>query len=100
MVINSPVKIWRNQKKVRELLGKEGEVLSWTVVRTPPKGFEAIGPYVVALINMGDAHVVGMVVDVQIHKITFGTKVRAVVRRVSHPQEDEVVPYGIKFVPL
>ena len=48
----SPVKIWRNQKKIASLLGKTGKIVSWTTIRTPPAGFAEQAQYPVVLVEL------------------------------------------------
>lgn len=96
----SPVKLWRNQRKVREFIGKQGVVISWTIIRVPPQGFESQAPYPVALVNLGERQEIGQLVDVALNGVKVGQKVKAVVRRVRQPDHEGVIPYGIKFVPI
>ncbi|HCM37444.1 MAG: Protein AcaC [Candidatus Gottesmanbacteria bacterium GW2011_GWB1_43_11] len=96
----SPVKLWRNQKYTRELLGKSGKVVSFTVIRVPPAGFESQAPYPVVLVDLGGRLQIGQLVDVQAHQIRTGLRVRAVIRRVRQPDPEGVIPYGVKFKPV
>ncbi len=50
--MQSPVKVWRNQKKVASLLGKSGKIISWTVIRVPPGGFSDQAPYPVVIVAL------------------------------------------------
>lgn len=93
----SPVKIWRNQKKIKTLLGKEGSIISFTIIRVPPAGFEDQAPYAVAVIKIGKEHQVGQLVDIDVDLIKIGQKVVSVLRRVRSPEGDGVIPYGVKF---
>ncbi|HCS79184.1 TPA: hypothetical protein DIV55_05605 [Patescibacteria group bacterium] len=97
--MNSPVKIWRNQKKIKELLGKEGVIISWTQVRVPLAGFEEQAPYYVVLVRLADRNYLGQLVDVT-GIVATGQKVKAVIRRLRRPEAEDVIPYGIKFVLL
>lgn len=97
--MNSPIKLWRNQKKTRELMGKKGEVLSWTIVRVPPAGFSSQAPYVVVLVGLSGKKVMGQLVDVVPNEMKFGLKVKTVVRRVKQEGAESIIMYGIKFVP-
>ena len=97
----SPVKIWRNQKNIANLLGKRGKIISWTFVRIPPAGFENQAPYPVALVRLEDRNVIiAMVVDYTEKDLKFGKKVITVVRRVMQPDSTDVILYGIKVKPL
>lgn len=96
----SPVKLWRNQKKIRDLLGIRGTLVSYTIIRVPLAGFENQAPYVVVLVNIGKRCLVGQLVDVKPEDVKLGLKVRSVVRRVREPDPEGIIPYGIKFVLL
>lgn len=50
--MQSPVKLWRNQRKITNALGKTGTILSWTIIRTPPSRFIDHAPYAVALVDL------------------------------------------------
>ena len=96
----SPVKIWRNQKHVHALMGEVGTVVSWTIIRVPPSGFSDMAPYAVALVEIaGGRRITAQLVDVDPARVTRGMKVVAVVRRVTQPSGDGVIPYGIKVKP-
>lgn len=99
--MNSPVKIWRNQKHIASMLGREGTIVSWTVIRVPPAGFSNLAPYPVAVVDLvGDGRITAQLVDWIESDLIVGRKVRAVVRRISDPSADGVIPYGIKVKPI
>jgi len=82
-----------------ESLPREGEVLSYTIIRVPAKGFEDFTPLIIALIKLGDAKVLAEVVDVKPEEMSVGMRVAATVRRTAQTI-DGGVPYVIKFKPL
>jgi uncharacterized OB-fold protein len=82
-----------------ESLPREGEVLSYTIIRIPAKGFEDFTPLIIALIKLGDAKVLAEVVDVKPEEVSVGMRVVATVRRTAQTI-DGGVPYVIKFKPL
>ena len=93
----SPVKIWRNQKNISSMLGKRGSILSWTVIRVPPADFMDQAPYVVALIDLdGGGRIEAQLVDVDASSVVAGQRVQTIIRRVTRPDHDGVIPYGIK----
>ena len=94
----SPIKLWRRQKYIPELLSQEGRVLSWTIVHTPPAGFKQFAPYAVALIQLkSGVKMAGQLVDCDIVKLKSGVKVKAILRKVRESSKEGVIPYGIKF---
>ena len=97
----SPVKIWRHQKEIASFLGREGEIVSWTLVRVPPAGYEKEAPYPVVLVKMKTGgKKIGQLVDWQGKDLKVGQRVKAVYRRFRQPDSEGVIPYGIKFKPI
>lgn len=97
----SPVKIWRNQKKIWKLLGLTGSILSWTKIYVPPVGFTNQAPYIVAVVGFNNGlHYTAQLVDWEEKHCHCGQAVRAVLRRTSDPGDEGVIPYGIKFKPV
>lgn len=97
----SPVKIWRSQKKVRELLGLTGKIVSFTKVHVPPEGFADQAPYVVAIAALeNNRGCVGQLVDYKEDQLVVGQKIKTVLRRTRDPGLEGVIPYGIKFKPI
>lgn len=93
----SPVKIWRNQKKVASLVGKTGKIISWTIVRVPPADYTDQAPYPVVLVELESGkRIMAQLVDWEPEHLTFGQKVMTIIRRVTRPDPDGVIPYGIK----
>lgn len=101
MFYNSPVKIWRNQKKIAQHLGKTGIIETFTLIRVPPAGFERTEPYpvVVVMINSREK-LVGQLVDYADSQLKIGQKVEVVLRRIKETDKEGVIPYGVKFKPI
>lgn len=99
--MQSPVKIWRNQKKIQSLIGKEGEIISWTIIRVPPGGFTDQAPYPVVLVSLDSRkQIAAQLVDYEKEDLGFGRRVVVIIRRVTHPDPDGIIPYGVKVKPL
>lgn len=99
--MNSPVKTWRNHKKVKNYLNLHGTVLTWTKIFFSPSGFEKQTPYFVAIVKLdnppaGGEKITSMVVDCDCLKT--GDKVKTILRRINEVGKDEVIEYGIKCV--
>lgn len=95
--MNSPVKIWRNQKHIAKMVGKGGKIISWTTVRVPPGGFSCLAPYPVVLVELTDkTKIAAQLVDAQEKDLSFGRQVKVVIRRVTEPSNEGIIPYGIK----
>lgn len=99
--MQSPVKIWRNQKNIAPLVGVSGTILSWTLIRVPPGDFTDQAPYPVVLISLPNGkRLTCQLVDYNESQLVAGQKVITIIRRVTRPDPDGVIPYGIKVKPL
>lgn len=97
----SPVKIWRNQKKIASLIGKKGSIVSWTIVRVPPADFASLAPYPVVFMACDDkSNMIVQLVDWEETHLAVGQRVETVIRRVTPASDDGVIPYGIKAIPI
>lgn len=83
-----------------EFSGK-GKVISWTIVRNPPSGFEYYKPYPLALVQLEEGPVVlAQLTDVDFDEIDFGMEVEMVTRKIREFDEDGIILYGYKFRPV
>lgn len=99
-MITTPVKLWRRGKKLSANIGRTGVLLYWTIVRVPPKNFSDQAPYPVGIVKLDDGEMmVGQIVDWTDKDLKSGAKVVAVMRRITHEDAENIIPYGIKFKP-
>ncbi len=97
----SPVKIWRNQKKIRQTLGKIGRIVSFTTVFVPPEGYGKQAPYVLVLVKFDDgSSFLSQLVDCEKNDVAIGKKVLAILRKTRDAGDESIIPYGIKFKAL
>ena len=97
----SPVKVWRHQKRIEKVLGREGRIVSFTLIRLAPPEFKHQAPYPVVLVELRDGErMVGQLVDFEKKDLKIGQKVKAVYRKTKEPDSEGVIPYGIKFKPI
>ncbi|MFZ5845448.1 MAG: Zn-ribbon domain-containing OB-fold protein [Patescibacteria group bacterium] len=97
----SPVKIWRNQKKIARLVGQTGKIISWTIVRVPPANFSEQAPYPVVVVALDNKErITAQLVDWQLQDLIPNRRVVTVIRRVIQPNTEGIIPYGIKVKPL
>ncbi len=83
------------------MLGSEGRIVSWTIIRVPPTGFSSLAPYPVVIVDLvGDGRITAQLVDWNEGDLAFGAKVKVVLRRTSEPSTEGIIPYGIKVTPL
>lgn len=82
-------------------LSERGNIISWTVIRNPPKDYEKYAPYVVALIELDDGvRVLSQVVDAEVEEVKAGMRVEATFRRVREDGSSGIIEYGYKFRPV
>ncbi|MBI4065063.1 OB-fold domain-containing protein [Candidatus Gottesmanbacteria bacterium] len=99
--MQSPVKIWRNQKKITRLIGQRGTIVAWTMIRVPPSDFSDQAPYPVVIVKLEDQNTItAQFVDWETKHLRVGQKTCTVIRRVTKPDIDGVIPYGIKVKPI
>jgi uncharacterized OB-fold protein len=81
-------------------LAGAGTLLTYTIIRVPPSGFEDQSPYAVGIAEMDDgAHLTGQVVDCDFASLKVGLRVKLEFRKVSEDGEAGVIHYGYKFIP-
>jgi hypothetical protein len=78
----------------------EGTVVSFTVVHSPPQGYELQAPYVMAIIKLAEGpQLTAQIVDTDPGQVQVGLKVQKVFRRINQDGESGVIHYGYKFRP-
>jgi|CXWK01.1.fsa_nt_gi uncharacterized OB-fold protein len=99
--MSSPVKHWRDTKKLNQNLSQKGKLLVWTKIFTAPSGFEYQAPYFAGIIELENGtKVPSQIIDCEESDLKIGLKVISVVRRSRKPQAADIIEYGIKFKPL
>lgn len=98
----SPVKVWRRQKTIRDLLGKKGKVISWTRIFTPPPQFKQVAPYTIVLVELTNhQRICAQLVDQDPHTdVHRGADVVVTLRKLRESISDDVIPYTIACRPL
>jgi len=97
----SPVKLWRNQSHTKALLGQIGIVRSWTIIRVPPEGYSNQAPYPVVVVELTDkTQIIAQMVDWEEKDCHIGQRVKTILRRISEPTSEGVIPYGVKVKPI
>ncbi len=82
-------------------LKREGKVLTYTIIRVPPRQFKDQAPYAVGIIELeGGARVTAQIVDCDFDKLKIGMNVRLEFRRVQQEGDEGVIEYGYKCVPF
>jgi len=83
------------------MVGAVGTIESWTVIRLPPADFSGQAPYPVVLVRLGNGtRLTAQLVDWETRHLVRGQNVVTVIRRVTQPNTDGIIPYGLKVRPL
>jgi uncharacterized protein len=84
-------------KIVEHQFSGRGSIEEFTIIRTPPEGFERQAPYAVAIIRLDEGtNIAGQVVG-DIGEVKADRRVRAVFRRITQDGADGLINYGIKW---
>ncbi len=74
-----------------------GKIVSKTVIRIPPEGFEKYSPYTVAIIRLDEGtNITGQVVG-DVDSVKVGDRVRAVFRKTCENGRGGLIHYGLKW---
>jgi len=81
-------------------LPERGALLTFSVVRSAPKGFERMTPYVLGIVELEDGtRITAQVTDVAPESVSIGMAVEAVFRKVSEDGDSGIIQYAVKFRP-
>ncbi len=93
----SPIKVWRRQKTIRDLLGKRGVIVTWTKIFTPPPQFKHIAPYMIVFVKLDSGqNICAQLVDYMDDSLLeVGKKVVVTLRKLRESVPEDVIPYTI-----
>jgi len=81
-------------------LPEKGKLLTFTIVRNPPRGFEKMAPFVLGIIELVDGtRLTTQITDVLPGEVSIGMSVEAVFRKISEDGDSGIIQYAIKFRP-
>jgi hypothetical protein len=81
-------------------ISNPGKLISFSVIRNAPAGFEGQAPYVVGIIELAKKiRITAQIVNVDPRKLKIGQKLVSVFRRLSVADSESVIHYGLKFQP-
>jgi len=90
-----------SRETTRIELPKKGKVISWSVEYTVPEGYRSRAPIIAALIELENGvKVLSTLADVEPNEVYIGMEVEAVLRRIWEESNENLIIYGIKFVPI
>lgn len=82
-------------------LSDKGKLVSFTVIRSPPSGYEEYVPYVVGIVELDDGiRVISQIVDCDIKNVRTGMELESAFRITSTDGTSGIVMYGTKFRPI
>lgn len=81
-------------------LRKTGKILTFSIIRSAPAGFEKETPYPVAIIELDDGpKLTSQIVDYKEEDLKIGRRVEACFRRIYTDGKEGIINYGLKFRP-
>ena len=87
----------RRSGKIEEVeLSGEGEIYSFTIIKTAPEGFELNTPYIIGIIKLKEGPTISAQIINNGKEPKIGQKVRAVFRKILE-DETGLIHYGFKF---
>ena len=88
------------EAKTPYVFSGKGEVYSYTTVYDAPEGYEGNSPYTVALVKLEEGPLVtAQLTDVDNGKVSIGTPVEMVTRKLREDGARGMLVYGYKFRP-
>lgn len=82
---------------MQQFSGK-GKIYSYTLVSSPPSGFELEAPYPMAIVELEEgAHVTAQLVDTKYERVKIGAPVEVVFRKIQEEGKEGLIHYGFKF---
>jgi uncharacterized OB-fold protein len=76
-----------------------GKLVSWTVVYSPPEGFENQKPYIVGIVELEDGErLTTQIVDTNPDDLNQGDILIPNFRKIYEDGEDGVIHYGLKWM--
>lgn len=82
-------------------LPERGKILSFSVVRSPPRGFEKLAPFLLGIVELEDGtRVTSQITDAGPRDISIGMPVEAVFRKISEDGDAGIIQYALKFRPV
>ncbi|MEM2226284.1 MAG: Zn-ribbon domain-containing OB-fold protein [Candidatus Bathyarchaeia archaeon] len=81
-----------------EGLSGEGELVAYTIIRHPPKGFEDQAPYVIGIVQLKEGvRILSQIVDCDPTELREGMRLKVAIRRIKN--DGGFIEYGYKFRP-
>ena len=95
----SPVKVWRDKKRIKKYLGKKGKIIAFTKIYSAPEEFKKFSPYFVAIVQLeSQERLIAQITDFpEEEEVKVGRQVEVVLRKILDTGEKDLILYGLKF---
>ena len=81
-------------------LSGKGKLVTYTIIRVAPEGFEDLIPYAVGIVELEEGiQVMGQITDCDPEKLQIGEPLVAKFRRMNEEGKTGMIMYSYKFVP-
>lgn len=91
----------REGEIVEHSLSDNGELVTYTVIRSAAEGYDKETPYILGIVEMEeDTRLTSQIVDCDIEEVEIGMEVKPVFRKLGEESEGGLLYYGVKFSPL
>jgi uncharacterized OB-fold protein len=88
----------RRKGKIEDYrFGNRGKILSYTVIRIPPEGFEKFTPYAIALIELEEGEKISGQIVGDVSKVEIGRRLETVFRKITEDGSGGLIHYGLKW---
>lgn len=99
-----PPRLICSQCRGRELektkLAEKGKVITYTIIRVPPKQFVDQAPYAIGIVELDDGvKITTQIVDCDFEELKTGLRVKVEFRKLFEDGDSGILCYGYKFVP-
>ena len=82
-------------------LPNKGKLLTFSIVRSPPAGFENLVPFLLGIIELDDGtRITTQITDMDPKDASIGMRLEAVFRKISEDGDSGIISYAIKFRPV
>ncbi len=82
-------------------LQREGELLTYTIIRVPPSQFTDQSPYAIGIVELDrGVKILSQIVDCDLDKLEIGQRMRIEFRKIYSEGEAGIICYGYKCVPV
>lgn len=95
-MIKKPAEYWRERSEIASWIGKEGEVIISTTIRTSSPELNYLTPYEYAIVDFGDQRKEFM--GAAGEKLVAGDRVKLVLRKMFQPDSSGLIEYNLKLV--